>query len=128
MGVIDIPITDADGSKSLVTVQDVAFHSTTPLAGSGSAPANVFTSGVFTNENCRRVTGSVFADQAGSLQLEGSDDGVNWENLGSAVAVSASTLATFDQVLYNGLTRAVYTNTAGTAQTIFRLYGYTNPA
>jgi hypothetical protein len=119
MGVVYLPVTQ-NGKTTLVAVQDVAFQTETVLAGSG-----VYTSPIITNENARRLTGTCFANQSGSFVIQGSDDGTNWTPLASSTAVSASTLVTYDQILYNALTRAVYTN-GGTANTVFRFFGYTN--
>lgn len=106
------------------------FGSSTPLTGSGGAtPA--FTSKVISNLGAygpnRRVVGSVFMDQTGTLQVEGSYDGVHWRNVGSSVAVTASTLATFDQVIYHPLTRVVVTNTQSSGQTVLELSISTRP-
>ena len=106
------------------------FGSTTPLSGSGGATPS-FTSGVVSNYGAngpiRRVVGSVYTDQAGTLQVEGSVNGTTWRNVGSSVAVTASTLQTFDQVVYHPLTRVVLTNTQSSAQTVLELSISTRP-
>lgn len=85
----------------------------------------VFTSAPIANLDSRRLVGSVFADQAGTLAFSFSDDGTIWEPLATTVAVTANTYATFDQVIYGGLIRLVYTNGA-VANTVFRLTAYTS--
>jgi hypothetical protein len=114
---------------SYVVAED--FGSSTPLAAVGSAPANAFTTGVISNYGAngavRRVVGSVYTDQAGTVQVQQSTDGVTWHNLGSAVAIVASTLETFDQVVYAPLTRVVLTNTASSVQTVLQFSVSTRP-
>lgn len=102
------------------------FGSGTPLGDS-----DVYTSPVISNYGAngpvRRVVGSVYTSHAGSLQVEGSYDGVNWRNVGSSVTVTATTLATFDSVVYHPLTRVVLTNGSGAAQTSLELSISTRP-
>lgn len=78
------------------------------------------TSGYITTSGFARITGTVFADQAGTLNVFQSSDGVNDDWLDS-VAVSASTKTkfSFEVIAPNYYTQ--YTNGAG-AQATFRLY------
>lgn len=94
-----------------------AFGITTPLAASAS-----FTSATFDGILYRRITGRVFADQAGTLNLQHSDDGTTWDTL-TSISVSANEPAKFDELIYCRYVRVNYVNGA-TAQTVFRLSGY----
>lgn len=110
--------------------RDIAFALNDPLT---AAPFN-FPSAVVLAANAvltgtaaegggyRRVTGRSYSDQAGSLAIQESDDGVTWDTV-ATVACAAGTVETFDVELYLPQVRAVYTN--GTvAQTVFRLTGW----
>src|SRR5688572_30165098 len=65
------------------------------------------------------VVGLVFADQAGSLIIEQSADGSNWD-LQETIAVVANTGQGFKKDLYAPYVRVRYVNGA-TPQTVFRL-------
>jgi hypothetical protein len=95
--------------------------STTPLGSAG-----VWTSDPFGSLMVKRLVGTVFADQSGTLKFQYSFDNVNWYDLSETVAVTASTIATFDQEVFAPVTRAVYTN-GGTAQTVFRISVSSSP-
>ena len=64
----------------------------------------------------RRLVGSVYSTQSGSLQYQISNDGNTWYSLGSPTVVSATTATSFDQLVYAPFSRFVYTN-GGTAAT-----------
>lgn len=86
------------------------------------AAAAVYTSAGVDGLNMRRLTGTVFADVAGSLVIQHSSDNAVWEAL-PAIAVAAGAAQGYDVPVYSRYVRAVYTNGAG-AQTAFRLNGY----
>lgn len=113
-------VTDS-ATGTIFPIQNQIVSSVDALAGNG-----VFTSNPVSNLNARRIVGSAFADQAGVLSFEMSDDGVNWEAFTTTVTVGVSTYATFDQIIYSALVRLVYTNGAA-ANTIFRLSACTYP-
>jgi hypothetical protein len=94
-----------------------AFLTTTPLAGNAS-----YTSATFNALLFKRITGKVFANQDGTLNLQHSDDGSTWDTL-TSISVSANTPAKFDEPIYCQYVRVNYTNDA-TSQTTFRLSGY----
>lgn len=94
-----------------------AFLTTTVLAASGT-----YTSPSINGIQYRRLTGKVYTDQAGTLDLQHSDDGSTWDNL-TSISVAAATPTKFDEPIYAQYVRVVYTNGA-TAQTAFRLSGY----
>jgi hypothetical protein len=67
-----------------------------------------------------RVTGTVFADQAGTLFIEQSFDGTNYD-LSKSVAVLASAGQGFSEEIVAPYLRVRYVNGA-TPQTVFRVY------
>lgn len=101
----------------LITKQDLANVDSTTAALAGSA---TYTATAFGLDGYQKIVGSVFADQAGTLYVEQSQDGTNWDVI-SAFAVAANVGQGFqvDIVAFYGRVR--YVNGA-TAQTIFRLY------
>jgi hypothetical protein len=90
---------------------------TTPLGASGS-----YTSPSFNTAGFSRITGGVFTDQAGNLQVQQSPDGTNWDVI-STFSVSANTGQGFEVAVVYPYGRVVYNNGA-TAQTVFRLYSF----
>lgn len=86
----------------------------TPLAISAS-----FTGDTLDVRAYRGMTGRAFADQAGTLYIEHSDDGTAWD-VSNTIAVSASTPVFFDLPMYLYYARVRFVNGA-TAQTTFRL-------
>ena len=91
---------------------------TTPL---GVSPA-AYTSSAIDGLNLKRVTGTVYADQAGELHFEHSKDGTNWRRTRS-ISVVASTPQSFDEPFYSRYQRLIYANGA-TAQGAFELVAY----
>lgn len=92
------------------------FNTTTPLGANGA-----WESAVFSCTGYRRVVGRVFANQAGTLKIQHSEDGSQWDS--EDIAVTANTLVFFDKVLYLQFVKIRYENGA-TAQTTFRLSGH----
>jgi hypothetical protein len=91
-----------------------------PLAGNAST-----NSGWIPCTQLTRLEGSCFADQAGTLLIEFSDDGVNVDYR-RTIAIAASDLANsaWDQLIPgHPYVRFTYTNGA-VAQGIFRFYAY----
>lgn len=97
--------------------RSLGFSTTTALAAS-----TAYTSASLDGIQYRRLTGRAFADQAGTLDLQHSDDGTTWDTL-TSISVAASTPVKFDEPIYTRYIRIVYTNGA-TAQTTFRLSAY----
>ena len=94
-----------------------AFLTTTPL-GSGAS----YTSSSFDGILFRRLTGRAYADKAGTLNLQHSDDGTTWDTL-TSISVPAATATKYDEPLYARYVRVNYVNGAD-AQGTFRLSGY----
>lgn len=86
----------------------------TPLAISAS-----FTGDTLDVRAARGMTGRAFADQAGTLYIEHSDDGTTWD-VSDTITVPASTSTFFDVLMYLYYARVRFVNGA-TAQTTFRL-------
>lgn len=66
------------------------------------------------------ISGMVFADQAGTVYIEQSADGVNWD-ISTSYPVTANNGKGFNEPLYGPYVRIRYVNGA-TAQGTFRLY------
>jgi hypothetical protein len=96
-------------------ISGVLASTTTPLGANGT-----YTSGSLTVSGYGRIVGTVFADQAGTLYIEQSSDGTNWD-ASTSVSVSASTPTSFSVEVVAPTARVRYVNGA-TAQTAFRLY------
>jgi hypothetical protein len=88
---------------------------TTPLAANG-----VYTSAVMVTDRADNISGMVFADQAGTILIEQSADGSNWD-LSTDYPVVANDGKGFSEALYGPYVRVRYINGA-TAQGAFRLY------
>jgi hypothetical protein len=95
--------------------------STSPLLLSGSPnSADTWTSQVGLRERHDTVLGSIKTDQAGTLHVEQSLDGVNWD-FDTTVAVVANTGAQFNVTLVAPYWRLRMVNTAGSNQTFLRI-------
>jgi hypothetical protein len=81
--------------------------------------AGVWTSQVGLRERHDTVQGVAFADQAGTLHVEQSTDGVNWD-FDTSIAVVASTGKDFNVTLVAPYWRLRYVNSA-TPQGTFRI-------
>lgn len=73
-------------------------------------------------EGYARITGTVYSDQAGTLYIEQSPDGTNWDTA-TSLSVSAATATSFSVEVVAPYARLRYVNGA-TAQTVFRLYSF----
>lgn len=98
-----------------VNVLQLRVSTTTPLGGAGT-----FTSSAQkATMDAARIVGIAFADQAGTVYVDQSNDGTNWD-LSSSFAVAANTGAGFSVELVAPNWRLRYTNGAA-AQGTFRL-------
>lgn len=66
------------------------------------------------------ITGSIFADQAGTIHIEQSGDGTNWD-VDTNYAVTANSGKGFSEQIILPYVRVRYVNGA-TPQTIFRVF------
>jgi hypothetical protein len=90
-------------------------YTTTALAAGAS-----WTSTVDSDPATGRIVGSVYADQAGTLYVEQSPDGTNWDVVDS-FSISAGAGLGFSVEKVCPYARVRYVNGA-TAQSVFRLY------
>lgn len=87
----------------------------TPLLSTAS-----FTSPAQFVQRATDITGTVFADEPGTLEIQQSGDGTNWDQT-TTYAVPANNGVAFEVPLYSQWWRIVYVN-GSTAQTVFRLF------
>ena len=78
-----------------------------------------YTSATLMADTYDTIVGTVFADQAGTLYIEQSNNGTNWD-LSTSNSISASTGEAISEVIVAPYFRARYVNGA-TPQTAFRL-------
>lgn len=94
----------------------MAFTGTTDTLSANE----VYTTGSLNTDRADSITGSVWADQAGTLYIEQSPDGQNWD-ISEEVTVTAGDGQGFSKSLYGPYVRLRYVN-GGTDQGAFRLY------
>lgn len=82
-----------------------------------------YTSNVYRVAGWARITGTCFSNQAGSLVVSQSGDGVNWDAT-STTSVSASTATSFSVEVVAEFAEVSFTNTGGSTQSTFRLFSY----
>ena len=87
---------------------------TQPLAGNAEWASNAIITGT-----ADFITGLAFSDQSGSLRIEQSADGTNWD-YSTTVAVTGGTGAKFKEDIVAPFVRVRYINGA-TPQTVFRI-------
>ncbi len=80
---------------------------------------STYTSNTFTHAGFARVTGLIFSDQAGSLNIDQSTDGTNWD-YSTTVGVAANTGTAFSVELVTTNARVRFQNTGGGTQTVMR--------
>lgn len=90
---------------------------TTALGASGTYT----TTGTFGLAGYKSIVGSAYSDQDGTLLVEQSQDGTNWDVQSTVTVTGGSPSAGFDVDVVGTYGRLTYTNGA-TAQTTFRLY------
>lgn len=89
--------------------------STSPLGANGTWDTGVMQPGL-----SDRITGAVFSDQVGTIYIEQSGDGTNWD-ISTNYAVAAGDGEGFSEEVLLPFVRVRYLN-GGIAQTVFRLY------
>lgn len=94
--------------------------SETPLKKASETPANEWISRVGMRERHDTVMGSAFADQNGTLYIEQSSDGTNWD-VSSPFEITANDGKGFEENLVLPYWRIRFKNTASSDQTIFRI-------
>lgn len=131
----DTRVLQGDGKDNLVV--PVGDGSLIPVFTSGIPPANSLTNsgsatgtavdGRVAHANAQMVVTSGAGVSAGSVQMQGSLDGTNWFNIGSAVNTNAAN-TTFAPILVTGTAvryvRAVATGiTGGTVSAVLAMSG-----
>jgi len=104
---------DVGLTGSLVTLDST----TTALAANGTYT----TPTAFATGGYRSIVGSAYSDQSGTLLVEQSQDGTNWDVQSTVTVTGGSPSAGFEITIVSTYGRLAYTNGA-TAQTVFRLY------
>lgn len=89
---------------------------TTPLLAGAT-----YTSGWALSNTADVVTGSVFADQVGTIFIEQSSDGTN-ADVSTSYTTTASDGSGISEAILCPYVRVRFTNTAGSNQTVFRLH------
>lgn len=84
------------------------------------AANGVYVSPVYVTDRADQISGSVFSDQGGTIFIEQSGDGLNWD-ISTDYAVTASDGKGFSEALYMPYVRVRYVN-GGTNQGAFRLF------
>lgn len=90
---------------------------TTPLGAS----ASYVTATPFSVSGFKSIVGSAYSDQSGTLLVEQSQDGTNFDVQSSIAITGGATNGGFDVGVVAPFARLYYTNGA-TSQTVFRLY------
>jgi hypothetical protein len=91
----------------------------TPLANNG-----VVTLGPMGTETAQSIAFSIFTDQAGTLLVQQTFDGINWD-ISQSFAVVASTAQSGVVPVIAPSSQIVFTNTGGSTQTVMRLFART---
>jgi len=124
-----IQIAGSDGTNLRQLLTDTGGRAITfneqvngPFTTSALVANGTYTSSTVTTNGFSRITGSVFADQPGTLNVQQSPNGTNWDVV-SSFSVSANTGLGFSVELVCPYVRINYVNGA-TAQTVFRLYSF----
>jgi hypothetical protein len=92
-------------------------YTTTPLP-----PNGVFTSAVDDSDITGRIVGTVYSDTRGTLYIEQSPDGDNWDVV-TSISIAANIGTSFNIEKIAKYARVRFVN-SGRAQTEFRLYIY----
>src|SRR3954463_7106848 len=95
--------------------------STTPLKKSSDAAGKEYESQVFRTDRADYISGVINTDQAGTLFVEQSGDGANWD-LSKSFPVTANTTVSFSESLLCGYVRVRFENGTDTDQGHFRLF------
>lgn len=122
-GSLPIVITNSDiaAPTDLQTVYRPKVVETTTNLGASAT----YNSAAIDGANARRIQGFAYADQAGTLNLQDSRDGVTWRTTATH-SVAAGTVVSFDEPIYAQYKRVQYVNGAA-AQEAFELVAHISP-
>jgi hypothetical protein len=113
--IIDVGIIIPTDKQAIYRHAEIDY--TTPITGSGT-----YTSSAIDGLTLKRVTGTVYADQDGTLNIQESKDGTTYRTTVTQ-AITASTPYAFDAIFHSRYIRLNYVNGA-VAQTVFELVAY----
>ncbi len=116
---LDVALSTRATQATLSEIGSMVLHTSTTTALAAGAS---WTSAVDSTLNTGRITGSVFADQSGTIYIEQSPNNTNWD-ISDSFSVSANVGLGFSIEKVAEHIRVRYVNGA-TAQTVFRLYVY----
>jgi len=89
--------------------------------GTNVAVGTPFVSDTIQASSADRVTGSIFSDQPGTLYIEQSPNGTNWD-VSTSYTVTANQGAGFSEEVLLPNVRLRFSNTGAATTTVFRLY------
>lgn len=95
-----------------------SLSTTTPLNAGAT-----YNSGSIAVTRGVRISGTVFADRPGTIFIEQSGDGSNWD-VSASYSVASSQGSGFEEDVVAPFFRVRFTNTSSSNQTVFRLYGF----
>lgn len=141
---VEITATGTGGDPATVTVTVESGLSAAPAAGDefvivppipgalallDSTTTALGSDGTYTTANAvlvsqhKTITGSAYSDQSGTLLVEQSPDGTNWDVQSTVTVTGSSASSGFEVTVVAKYARLSYTN-GSTAQTSFRLYAW----
>jgi len=100
------------------------FTHTIALLGANGSITLPGTGDYYSAMGGNRIVGSVFTDQAGTLLFHWSSDMANNDIPDDSIAIVANTKTAINVEVKAPFCQVVYTNGAGGAQTVFRLFLY----
>jgi hypothetical protein len=110
------------GNINMVAIErKQAFSTTAPLGANA-----VYTSPTIDVINYKVINGLVLSDVAGTFQLQYSDDGIVWINVGGSTSITANTPSLITSQPAIRYARYIFTNGA-VAQISFRFSVYLSP-
>lgn len=100
-------------------VQELLDSTITPLADGAT-----YEGAQFATAGYNKLIGSVFSNATGTLTVEQSQNGTNYDIIDTIAYVGAAVTGGFSVEIVAPYARVQFVDTAGTAQTSFRLYVY----
>jgi len=97
---------------------EAAADSTTTNLGDGAT----YTGSQFATAGYNKITGTVYSNRSGTLYVDQSPDGTNYDIVDSISYTGGNTDGGFSVEVVAPYARVRFTNSAGAAQTAFRLY------
>jgi hypothetical protein len=88
------------------------------------ADGATYTGAQFATDGYNKLVGSVYSNATGTLYVDQSQDGTNYDVIDTIAYVGAAVTGGFSVEIVAPYARVRYVDTAGTAQTSFRLFAY----